>query len=129
MEEEFFSANTPVPKKEVLKALALVYHGIVPAVITNDVPLFGKVLDELHDCGFKKRELEGQADGVKQLMTQLRRETGAAVGMSSMGPLLYVIDSGGKRETEIKIIELARQFGAEYLGACSARNRGYEWAL
>ncbi len=59
-EVAFFRSSTPIPGREVLRAIAALYHGIVPAVLGGDLELMKVSLRELHSTGFKARELQNR---------------------------------------------------------------------
>src|ERR1035441_9185942 len=60
-ELEFFAQNTPIPAAEVFKTIALVYHGLIPAVASGDLHLLRETLQSIHKVGFKRRELTAQS--------------------------------------------------------------------
>ena len=113
-EEGFFAENTPIPREEVLEVIALVYHGLVPAVEAADLKSVSQVIRELQETGFKKREIGGQLGGVGAAIEALRRRNIGAVGMSSMGPLVYVVaEESAAAEKQIKAA--CDEAGARYL--------------
>lgn len=124
-EVRFFASNTPIPRTEILSTLALVYHGIVPAFLAADLHLLRRVLAQLHRTGFKRRELVGQPRTVRALYDALSRIPSVAVGLSSIGPLLYVIAL--ERDTHVarRVTSLSRRFSAPILGVAKGRNRGF----
>jgi beta-ribofuranosylaminobenzene 5'-phosphate synthase len=89
-ERAFFAANAPVPALQVLKVMSNVFHGIVPAFATTDYRLLRESLASLQRLGFKKREIAAHGPVVSSLIHDVEG-LGLAVGMSSMGPLTYVI--------------------------------------
>ena len=127
VEKAFFRNATPLPKSEVYKTLSAISHGIVPAFLTSDLGLLRSSLETIHRVGFKARELAAQTKEVRGAYSSLRMIGMGAVGMSSMGPLLYLIckgeDSTNVRE---KIVQLCRQQRAGYLGVFRARNSGFQ---
>jgi beta-ribofuranosylaminobenzene 5'-phosphate synthase len=125
-EVRFFRENTPVPSSEVRKSLSILYHGIVPSVIEGRLDALRMALFEMHQVGFKRREVEGQSVCVRQLIEHLRSESECAVGMSSMGPLVYaIVPSIGGNQLDT-FGQIARTHNAELLGTCNGRNRSYE---
>jgi beta-ribofuranosylaminobenzene 5'-phosphate synthase len=125
-ELEFFQKNTPIPKLEVLKSLALVYHGIAPAVITNNLELLRVSLAQLHEVGFKQRELRGQSKAVRDILKALNKIPSCAAGLSSLGPLLYVIADKKNADVERIVPEICERYDARHLGIFQGRNRGFE---
>lgn len=123
-EVEFFRKNTPIPPREVLRSMAALYHGVVPAVLTGDLKLLKVSLGELQLTGFKARELRNQAISVRHFVRRVDETTDFAVGLSSLGPLVYVI---GTRTSMIHAVtDLAEKFGGRLLGSFAGRNQGYE---
>jgi beta-ribofuranosylaminobenzene 5'-phosphate synthase len=126
-EINFFQHNTPIPAKEALRVLAAVYHGILPAFLTEDFRLLKQSIIDVHSTGFKKRELQGQENDVKSLIEFLNNHKFIAAGMSSMGPLIYAICQDDKPLAfeDIAIKVQNKYFGA-YIGKCNGRNTGHE---
>jgi beta-ribofuranosylaminobenzene 5'-phosphate synthase len=89
-ESNFFRRVTPIPRAEVLEQIALAYHGLIPAVIDDDLATFGKSLKNFSSFGLKAREISGQGDLVSATIASLERVS-PCVGMSSMGPLVFAI--------------------------------------
>lgn len=126
-EVALFQRNTPLPRHEVLHILAEVYHGIVPAVVEQDHRLLRRAIQEIHHAGMKKRELSEQHPCVSRLIDALGDGDSAAVGMSSMGPLLYAIVPEDRAPSMARTAQRIHDSGqAEYLGQCSGRNSGHE---
>ncbi|WP_152049908.1 beta-ribofuranosylaminobenzene 5'-phosphate synthase family protein [Tautonia marina] len=126
VEVDFFKHNTPIPASEAREAIEITHHGIVPSVISGDIELMKTALRRMHGCGFKRRELLGQTDQVRHLLSDLDELRGCAVGMSSMGPLVYVIDASGSQTIRPQILDCVARHGAKVLAYCPARNSGYE---
>jgi beta-RFAP synthase len=125
-EIDLFRMQAPIDAAEVLSALALLYHGIVPGFLGNDVPLLRGALHAFHQTGFKRRELESQTEETRTALTELERIEGCAVGMSSVGPLLYVATTLPRNPLERTIRSVCEQLGAEVLAVCGAQNQSYE---
>ncbi|WP_172450470.1 beta-ribofuranosylaminobenzene 5'-phosphate synthase family protein [Candidatus Chloroploca asiatica] len=125
-ELDFFHENTPIPKDEALQMLALVYHGIVPAFATANTDLLKSSLDKAHDIGFKGKELHGQSIHARDLYFALRELPGCAIGLSSMGPLLYATVNSHNSLIAKKITDISYEFNASIIGVCQGRNKGYE---
>ena len=125
-EIRFFEQNTPIHAKEVGDVLAAVYHGIATAVAEANLDGLKDALQEVQRTGFKRREIDSQSPGVRELLDRLDAEGELAAGMSSLGPLVYAV-AARRRQSEWKPM-LARVLrpGIEYLGCFRGRNRGYE---
>lgn len=128
-EIEFFRHNTPVPKAEVHESIALLYHDLVPGVRNSDLGAVGRALRRVHEVGFKKRELAGQSDAVKSSFSLLTASIDAPVGLSSMGPLLYIIGDTEDTKLESSIAAAIREamgaYACIYLGSFSGCNSGH----
>jgi beta-ribofuranosylaminobenzene 5'-phosphate synthase len=125
-ELSFFRSNTPLTKSEVKETIALVYHGIIPAVVQGDIGALKLALRATHRYGFKRRELQGQTDSVRRLFRDLDRVPECAIGMSSMGPVVYAVMRGHSAELLAEIESRARRYDARLLAVCAGRNRGHE---
>lgn len=122
-ERQFFIQNTPVPQSEVRESIALLYHGVVPAVATADLGLLKRSLTDLHQIGFKKREFHGQSEDGNGLVRYFSSIDDCAVGLSSMGPLVYVISS---RPLDLEVKRAYREFNSKLICVSLGRNKGFE---
>jgi beta-ribofuranosylaminobenzene 5'-phosphate synthase len=121
-EREFFRQNTPIPEIEAYRTMALMYHGVVPAISMGDLHALSSAINSLQHVGFKKREVAGQGRSVEALLTALQEETGLPVGMSSMGPLLYALLDKSDHQGLSALSKVCERFNAEFLGTCSGWN-------
>lgn len=124
-ENRFFEQHTPIPKREVLESISLVYHGLVPALHTRDLQLLKDSLWRLQEIGFKRREVENQPSGVRRLLADLNN-SGFAAGMSSLGPLVYAIADHGDKEARRSFQALCDRHNARFIGQCTGRNQKFE---
>jgi beta-ribofuranosylaminobenzene 5'-phosphate synthase len=118
----FFAAATPVPADEVLRALALVHHGMTPAFLEEDLERLGSSLLELHQVGFKARELTHQSASVKAALRDCW-DHGLVAGLSSMGPTIYAISSSEDDSTAV-LETIARTHDIALIGPLPACNVG-----
>ncbi len=88
--------------------------------------LLKRALHDLHSTGFKARELRNQADPVRDFLKEADEKTGLAVGMSSLGPLVFAVGAASDNKERELIKDLAVKYGGRMLGAFRGRNRGYE---
>jgi len=123
-EVQFFRDNTPTEKSESLRNLASLYHGVLPAVQLSDLGLLRESLAELHECGFKAREVAAQPACVKQAFELLSGLSGVAVGLSSLGPLVYAVCS----ESAVTQVSAALDSipSMRVLAVGAPRNSGFE---
>jgi beta-ribofuranosylaminobenzene 5'-phosphate synthase len=123
-EQEFFSNNTPLERHESLSTIAIAHHGIVPAFLERDLAALRFNLIELHQVGFKARELAVQLPNVCACLGRLWTIEGAASGMSSLGPLLFSVYDHDHEVTLAPIFQsIAAEFGAR-LQITTIRNHG-----
>lgn len=125
-ERKFFEQNTPVPRSEVLDTIALLYHGVVPAVLGEDLALLKSSIAGLHEVGFKLRELRAQSEYARRLIAHFGNIESCAVGLSSMGPLVYVIADESDRSFGLEVGRACNKFKARLIETCKGRNRGFE---
>lgn len=77
-------------RSETLEALAELHHGLVPALVQQDLDAFGAHMREFQSKSLKKFEIAAQASAVRNLMEELSLEY-PCVAMSSMGPAVVGI--------------------------------------
>lgn len=118
-EARFFAAATPTSVTETFRQVAALYHGIVPAVLESDIGGFASALREFQQLGFKEREILAQPESVQSTLTGLWNE-GAAAGLSSLGPTVFVVTA----QTETSRLPAAiRNLQPE--GPFTFSNKGY----
>jgi beta-ribofuranosylaminobenzene 5'-phosphate synthase len=125
-ELDFFKNHTPIPNDEVRKTLALVYHGLASAVISQDLVAFGQAIAGLQRVGFKAREVQAQPCSSRLLMRRLQCEAEIPVGLSSLGPLLYAVIKEDDQAARRSVRDLALEHRARLLGWFQGRTGGYE---
>lgn len=123
-ERDFFSRNTPVPSMECLATLAAVHHGLAPGYATGNLELVRLATAEIQRLGFKRRELEAQTDSVRSLLNRLHEIETVACGLSSLGPLIYVVHDMADTDALMRAQQCAVAWGADYLGDVSASPSG-----
>lgn len=89
-ERAFFEAASPVEANEVMRAMAVLYHGVLPAFRLRDLKALRAAISSVNATGFKALEINLRGVQVKNLLSALN-EGGYAAGMSSLGPLVYVV--------------------------------------
>jgi beta-RFAP synthase len=102
------------------------YHGVVPAVLGSDLKLLKRSLRELRSMGFKAREVANQTQNVKDFMDYVDENTSLAVGMSSLGPLVYVVSTAKDHRVQELVGRASIKYGGSLLGVFRGRNKGYE---
>jgi len=121
-EIEFFERATPIPSSEVFETIAILHHGILPAVVEADFEALHKSLTALQLCGFKGREVAAQPPAVRALLE--RCQAIGPAGLSSLGPLVFAVV--GSRAQEEALDDIVAQSDAADLGTWSVRDRGFE---
>jgi len=114
-EMRFFATNTPTPASEVFESIGIVYHDLATSVREARLDGVRRSLTALHQRGFKRRELHGQSGATKALFETCQR-TGLAAGLSSLGPVVYVIDDD---EASLRTFANSTHTGAQSLGIYS----------
>ena len=125
-EVKFFRQNTPIPDSQVLSSIAAVYHGVIPAVLTGDLKLLKEALRDVRSTGFKARELRSQTDPVKDFIRDADDRTDLAIGMSSLGPLVFAIGTERDKKDRATVEDLTVRYRGVMLGVFRGRNHGYE---
>lgn len=123
-ESDLFSRYQPSEPDEALEALALLYHGIIPGFLTSDVLLLRRSLLAFQRTGFKSYELKNQHPEVPQTLEALQGLDHCAVGMSSVGPLLYLATTLPRKRIEPAISDICAAKNAELLYVCRGLNHG-----
>lgn len=124
-EAKFFVENAPVSKLEALSTMAALYHGVLPAILLQDYGALASALAEVHGTGFKLRELRIWSRELQTALADLSK-AGFAVGLSSVGPLIYIVlpDDDLAAVAEIKAICARLTF--RMIAAVRGWNSGYE---
>lgn len=126
LEQEFFKQNTPIQKAEVLQSIGLLYHGVLPAILTNNLKLLKASIERLHETGFKNKELKAQPKVVRDIIYSFKDIPGCAIGLSSMGPLIYVIANKRNHQVHSQVEQVCKFTNTNMLGVYAGRNRGFE---
>lgn len=125
-EDQFFRDNTPIPDDEVYKSVSLMYHNILPSIITCDLEVLSASLSDFQRTGFKRREVLAQSSQTRRLIAELEASKIGAVGMSSLGPLLFIIFDRANYDAIDRLTKIAETSSAKFLGAFEGNNSGYE---
>lgn len=95
-ERKFFEENTPTSTTDSLAQLAQLYHGLIPAVLEEDLDQFSTSLRAFQTRGFKAREIAAQPAVVQGVLADLW-DRGLAAGLSSLGPTVFVVHRRNER--------------------------------
>jgi hypothetical protein len=92
---------------------------------TNDGSLLKTSMRRLRTIGFKRAEIENQSEAVRKFLKDLDA-TRFAVGMSSLGPLVYAISSDLDEAAAATFQRICKEHAAKFLGCYQGRNEGFE---
>jgi predicted sugar kinase len=126
--------HTPVARADVYEGLSTVYHGLAPAVLTENFPVFKDSMISLQQLGFKQLEIARQPPEVAESLAYMNRLDWLVAGMTSMGPLIFVISPYSVPESERMFealldrmdADLGRASSASVMGVYAFRNAGFE---
>lgn len=111
-EDELFGVADRLGEEDSGRSIATTAHRIIPAFMEQDLPGLKGAISAHHQRGFKALELNSQDQTTKDLYEALATTPGA-VGLSSMGPLLYVVIQRTDGRT-IRLVErIARDYGVQ----------------
>ncbi len=86
-EVELFRRAAADDSLESLHALSLLHHGLVPAIMLDDLPSFGDNMERFQAHSLKRLEIEYHGPGFAKYRASLASAY-PCVAMSSMGPIL-----------------------------------------
>lgn len=118
-----FERLTPVPTNEILEVISVAVMGLAASAAAGDFMRFGESLRRLGRTGFKAREIQEQPGVVGELLSELNACEECAAGMSSMGPLVFVV-SPGTMAGMSHIETVARRYGVDVLSGVKFWNSG-----
>lgn len=122
VEKQKFKEYMPLPDSENLRAVAATYHGLIPAVIEQDLGQFASALQVMNMTGMKRIEVDLQTERTKNFL-RAAWESGLAAGLTSFGPTVFVINESGGEAIE-RTERLASQAGLVNLGKYEFDNTG-----
>lgn len=108
-EETLF--RTPLATNDVYKAVATVYHGILPAIRSGDIVALGVAMRTLAGVGFKASEIDAQPPSISSIITSCAEHGRVAAGMSSLGPLVFTILEADDVEAREHVTAVAEESG------------------
>jgi beta-ribofuranosylaminobenzene 5'-phosphate synthase len=124
-EIKFFVENAPVAKVEALHTIAALYHGVLPAILLADYRALASALVEVHRLGFKSRELGRWSPQLQMAVAALSKD-GFAAGLSSVGPLIYVVLPDDDPVAIDKVRAVCAGLSTRMLTVVRGWNSGYE---
>ena len=110
-EMEFFSRTAPVPESDSFLAAYEALFGVYAATIENDFIAFCAAIRRFQETNWKLKEWAEYGFKLSELSDNLYELGASAVGMSSLGPMLYcfgdeaalerILQSNGRLECDI----------------------------
>jgi len=90
----------PCPLDEVRQLSHLVLVSLLPALVEEDLELFGRAVDRMQGLGFKKVENSFAHHVTQELMEAMREAGAAGAGLSSFGPVVFAFGEGDTGDIE-----------------------------
>jgi beta-ribofuranosylaminobenzene 5'-phosphate synthase len=84
-----FKVVCPVPLQQVQQMCHMLLMQMLPAIMEDDLEIFGQSMEEFQTLGFKVFELRAQTQLLKDSLQFLKENGGKGVGMSSWGPAIF----------------------------------------
>jgi beta-ribofuranosylaminobenzene 5'-phosphate synthase len=92
-EVRFFRRVCPIPAEDSYEATYHALFGIVGSVLSTDFRGFCGAVNELQRCTWKRSEIGVHGGKLENIIDRLYRCGAEAVGMSSLGPVLFFLAS------------------------------------
>lgn len=88
-EKYFFEKTCPIKDSEVHKTLYHIIYGLAASTLENDFNTFNESIKAIQECAWKKSERALYGNELLEIESLLYQNGASAVGMSSLGPLLF----------------------------------------
>jgi beta-ribofuranosylaminobenzene 5'-phosphate synthase len=121
-ERKAFEKAAAIDPGYALRATTAVYHGLLPSLIEADLTRFASSLRMLQSGGFKDVEFQLQHASVQNTLRRLWGD-GFAAGLSSFGPVSFVVTEAGDELPSWVTNETT------VVGPYAFRSRGYDLEL
>jgi beta-ribofuranosylaminobenzene 5'-phosphate synthase len=125
-ESSFFKQKTPLPADQVLLTMSAVYHGVIPAFAIADLDLLKRALEKVHSTGLKREELHAQTEKTIATFRRFQSLPRVAIGLSSLGPLIYCIFDRSDLESRAAVENLTLETEVKLLGVFSGYNSSFK---
>ena len=99
-ERLFFEKVLPLSPLYSYKALYKAVMGLIPSCIDGDLGLFQTSIADFQEMEWKRAEIQSLGRGFEDVFSSLKGDV-PCIGMSSMGPLLYCVNSWEKPTIKI----------------------------
>lgn len=111
-EKTFFERVCPITDQGTFEILYHSTYGVTASILENDFETFCNSINNLQKCEWKRSERELYGERLLEIETKLFNSGAKAVGLSSMGPLLYffsnsiddVINHASKLDSELTFL-------------------------
>lgn len=90
-EIEFFKKCSNLSLSEMSAVCFYFMFGLVPGLLEEDIEKFSSAINSIQETTWKRLELEQYGSAIFSLRSEILKNGALAVGMSSMGPLLYLL--------------------------------------
>ena len=90
-EINLFKTLCPQPRASAERLCHLILMQLLPAVFESDMHAFGNAINEIQTFGWKKVEIDAQADVLQQTLDFLRSNGAIGAGVSSWGPAIFAV--------------------------------------
>ena len=109
-EADFFTRTTPIPRQEAFEASYEAIFGVYASAWERDFTGFCRSISALQQTSWKRQEWEQYGCELGNIGGMLRELGASAVGLSSLGPMLYCFGDG---TTLVRISENAHDLRCE----------------
>lgn len=90
-EIDFFSKVCPVPENDIEKLARIILSQTLPSICEKNFDIFCQSINLIQEREWKRREIEIYGNVISDIITYLKLNGAKAVGMSSIGPGIYVL--------------------------------------
>jgi len=121
-ERNFFSTICPINKEDIEKLARITLSKLLPSVAEDDLKNFCEGINLIQERTWKKSEIELYGKSIKELMKEIKSSNHSlGVGMSSIGPVIYVFGEDIK-----KVYEMFKEKDLEMIKITKINNSGVE---
>jgi beta-ribofuranosylaminobenzene 5'-phosphate synthase len=89
-EKKFFANKCPIKEEDVSRLARITLSQALPSILEKDMETFCQAINQIQKFGWKKSEIEIYGAKLRFLMDKIIDLGALSVGMSSIGPGLYV---------------------------------------
>jgi beta-ribofuranosylaminobenzene 5'-phosphate synthase len=105
-ERNFFSKICPINERDIEKLARITLSKLLPAVAENDLGSFCEGINLIQERTWKKSEIGLHDEKINELMKKIMSiDNSLGVGMSSIGPLIYIFGENIKKVQKVLKVE------------------------